>query len=48
MHCQEVGASMELTLTRQEGTQAQVTCDNLPSHTFDIRSLIPNTLTSFN
>ena len=33
---------MELTLTRQEGTQAQVTCDNQPSHSFDIRTLIPD------
>jgi len=29
-------------LTRQEGTQAQVTCDNQPSHSFDIRTLIPD------
>src|SRR6266487_2196700 len=33
---------MELTLTRQTGTRVAVTCDGLPSHTFDLQTLIPN------
>src|SRR5438132_3808729 len=33
---------MELTLTRQVGTQVAVTCDGQPSHTFDLRTLIPD------
>ena len=32
---------MELTLTRQSGTQVQVTCDGQPSHDFDLQSLVP-------
>ena len=32
---------MELTLTRQAGTQVAVTCDGQSSHTFDLRTLIP-------
>lgn len=31
---------MELTLTRQVGTQVAVICDNKPSHTFDLHTLI--------
>jgi hypothetical protein len=34
--------SMELTLARQSGTQVAVTCNDQPSHTFDLRTLIPN------
>ena len=30
---------MELTLTRQVGTQVAVTCDGQPSHTFDLPPL---------
>jgi CHAT domain/AAA domain len=35
---------MELTLARQSqpGTQVTVTCDGQPSHTFDLRTLIPD------
>src|SRR5881275_392421 len=33
---------MELVLTRQPGTQVAVTCDDQPSHTFDLRTLVPN------
>src|SRR5712692_11572072 len=33
---------MELTLTRQAGTQVLVTCDGQLSHTFDLRTLVPN------
>jgi len=35
---------MELVLTRQpaNGNQVAVTCDGQPSHTFDLRTLIPN------
>ncbi len=33
---------MELTLTRQTGTQISVTCYEQSSHTFDLRALIPN------
>ena len=33
---------MELVLTRQAGTQVAVVCDSQPSHTFDLRTLIPN------
>src|SRR5947209_15119133 len=35
---------MELTLTRQPAgaSQVAVTCDGQPSHTFDLRTLIPN------
>jgi hypothetical protein len=34
---------MELTLTRSNGTDAQVhiACDGQPSHTFDLRTLVP-------
>src|ERR1700730_1992827 len=32
---------MEITLTRQGGTQVQVTCDGQPSHSFDLQSLMP-------
>ena len=32
---------MEITLTRQAGTQILVTCDDRTSHTFDLRTLIP-------
>jgi tetratricopeptide (TPR) repeat protein len=32
---------MELTLTRQSGTQILVTCDSQSSHTFDLLSLLP-------
>lgn len=32
---------MELTLTRQAGTQVLVTCGDQDSHTFDLRTLIP-------
>src|SRR5947208_2575270 len=32
---------MELTLTRQAGTQVLVTCDDRTSHTFDLLTLIP-------
>jgi hypothetical protein len=32
---------MEITLTRQSGTQVQVTCDDQPSHSFDLQSLVP-------
>ena len=32
---------MELTLTRQTGTQVLVTCDNQSSHTFDLLALVP-------
>jgi tetratricopeptide (TPR) repeat protein len=35
-------ASMELTLTRQSGNNVAVICDGQPSHTFDLRILIPN------
>jgi tetratricopeptide (TPR) repeat protein len=31
---------MELTLTRQAGTQVLVTCDGQPSHTFDLQPLL--------
>ncbi|MFQ5342622.1 MAG: CHAT domain-containing protein, partial [Anaerolineae bacterium] len=33
---------MELTLTRRPGTQVAVTCNGRPSHTFDLRRLIPD------
>jgi len=33
---------MELTLTRQAGTQVAVTCDGKSSHNFDLLSLIPD------
>src|SRR5437660_902504 len=33
--------SMELTLARQVGSQVLVTCDNQPSHTFDLLTLLP-------
>ena len=33
---------MELVLTRKAGTQVAVTCDGQTSHTFDLRTLIPN------
>jgi hypothetical protein len=33
--------SMEITLTRQSGTQVQVTCDGQSSHSFDVQSLVP-------
>ncbi len=33
---------MELTLTRQDGTQVLVTCNSEPSHTFDMLTLIPD------
>lgn len=33
---------MELILTRQNESQVQVTCDGLPSHSFDLHSLIPS------
>src|SRR5205807_7816282 len=33
---------MELTLVRQAGSQVLVTCDNQPSHTFDLLTLIPH------
>jgi tetratricopeptide (TPR) repeat protein len=36
------GITMELTLTRQDKTQVLVTCDGQPSHTFDLRTLLPN------
>jgi len=32
---------MELTLSRQAGTQVLVTCDSEPSHTFDMLTLVP-------
>jgi tetratricopeptide (TPR) repeat protein len=32
---------MELTLTRQGGTQVLVTCDSEPSHPFDMLTLVP-------
>ena len=32
---------MEITLTRQSGTQVQVTCDGQSSHSFDLQSLAP-------
>jgi hypothetical protein len=32
---------MELTLTRQSKTQVDVTCDDQPSHTFDLSALMP-------
>lgn len=32
---------MELTLTRQTGTQVLVTCDDQSSHTFDLLALVP-------
>ena len=32
---------MELTLTRQAGTQVLVTCDDQSSHTFDLLALVP-------
>ena len=32
---------MELTLTRQTGTQVLVTCDDQSSHTFDLLTLVP-------
>src|SRR5947209_4492448 len=41
-NCREAGDSMELTLTRQDGMQVQVTCDEQPSHSFDIRALVPD------
>src|SRR5713226_1044053 len=31
--------SLDITLTRQSGTQVQVTCDGQPSHSFDLQSL---------
>ena len=31
---------MELTLTRQNGTQVQVACDGQPSHNFDLQPLV--------
>lgn len=35
-------ASMELTLTRQtDSPTVGVTCNGQPSHTFDLRTLIP-------
>src|SRR5579859_3039734 len=34
---------MELTLTRQNGTQVQVACDGQLSHSFDLQSLVPAT-----
>src|SRR5947208_172487 len=33
---------MELTLARQAGSQVLVTCDNQPSHTFDLLTLLPH------
>src|SRR5256884_3851935 len=33
---------MELVLTRQAGTQVAVVCDRQPSHTFGLRTLVPN------
>src|SRR5579872_2607810 len=33
---------MELVLTRQSGTQVLVSCDNQPSHYFDLNTLVPN------
>lgn len=33
---------MELTLARQNGSQVLVTCDNQPSHTFDLLTLLPH------
>ncbi len=33
---------MELTLARQAGSQVLVTCDNKPSHTFDLLTLTPH------
>ena len=33
---------MELTLVRQDETQVLVTCDDQPSHTFDLLKLVPN------
>jgi tetratricopeptide (TPR) repeat protein len=36
------GIIMELTLTRQDGNQVLVTCDGQASHSFDLRTLLPN------
>ena len=33
---------MEITLSRQAGTQMLVTCDGQPSHSFDLRALVPD------
>ena len=33
---------MELTLTHQSNTQVAVACDGQPSHTFDLRQLVPD------
>ena len=36
------GPCMEVTLTRQAGTQVAVTCDSQFSHTFDLLTLVPD------
>ncbi len=33
---------MEITLTRQDGTQVRVTCESQSSRTFDLHTLVPN------
>src|SRR5260221_7347417 len=41
MAWRQEAVSMELTLTRQSGTQVQITCNGQPSHDFDLQSLVP-------